>query len=504
MVAKASAQDRRVKELERSGADMQRQVSVLVDAIARVEEKGYQQDATGFDRGAADRLALGDEADAVVLLGREAREAATQAQASSKLAAKLYREQAALLRLSSPEKALAALQLAVSLAPQDHEALADAGDVALVLGDLKAAKGYYEQIARLGRTLLGSGDLESSRKLIALGSRKVGETRQLQGDLPRALESFQAAADQLELAVSHSPGDKSLRRELAQSQEQVADVLLGQALFQRAREQLQKALIIRKALAEEGREEDVIAQAIADRLRGDIELSQGEVAVGLAGRATSFESLALRNNAQFLAVLMTPHLIERQLREGKEVKFGALESARLYAKVFNNPDLDAARQSYRISMEASKRLFQNNPRARAAQSLYASSLERIAYIQAWNYDWAGVSESLKASVAIRVALMEAEPTVLRWSLAAIATYWDVGTLLAGPGSATDRVEALVKGQQLLEGLQRQGMLRGDAASWPAKFEEALTRARWEANLFDFQPQSEPKPESTIASPVPNA
>jgi hypothetical protein len=103
--------------------------------------------------------------------------------------------------------------------PQTLEALADAGDAVLVVGNPELARGNLERIVALGRTLRASASPDERRRLKTLGYRKVGDARRMQGDRQHALEGYQEAADQLELVAGRSSDDSELQRDLAQGHE---------------------------------------------------------------------------------------------------------------------------------------------------------------------------------------------------------------------------------------------------------------------------------------------
>ncbi len=140
------------------------------------------------------------------------------------------------------QAAKSTLEQIVHLTPDDLWAWIDLGDLWRTTGSLESAARAYQSAEAAARHAGDERDLMVSQS-------KVGDVRVAQGDLPGALEAYQAGLAIGEALARRDPANTEWQRDLSVSHDRIGDVLVAQGDRGGALKAYQAGLAIREALA---------------------------------------------------------------------------------------------------------------------------------------------------------------------------------------------------------------------------------------------------------------
>ena len=208
-------QDDRLARLEADREAQARQVKELAAAVQTVTQAATVPTATPADKRAAALLEQGDATGAIALLGREALDAAQGASRAAERSAKLYRQQAALLRTKDVGLALGAVELALAQQPDDFNTLWNAGDLAKIAGSTEKAGAYYQRMRAAAMAALENAPTSTTRQRdLSFSHVMIGEVQQAQDNLQSALTNYQASIAIGQTLAAADPGNTEWQRDL--------------------------------------------------------------------------------------------------------------------------------------------------------------------------------------------------------------------------------------------------------------------------------------------------
>jgi tetratricopeptide (TPR) repeat protein len=239
-------------------------VQELSRVVQTVMQAAASPQANAQSQRAAAQLKNGDVSGAIALLDQEAH-------GSNHRVAELYRQQATLLRFKNAGQALAALERALSFEPDDFETLSRAGDLARITGHTPQARALYERMSLVAQRQRG------------LSLDSTGHAWLTVGDLPKALQTQEAAFSlRQQLAKAH-PSNPRLQCDLAVSHERLGDVYKTRGDLARALARYQAAFDIRTRYAQLLPDEPSWQQSLAmsHQKIGDVQRDQGQSTAAL-------------------------------------------------------------------------------------------------------------------------------------------------------------------------------------------------------------------------------
>jgi tetratricopeptide (TPR) repeat protein len=237
--------------------EQQRRFDELLAAVQATNQRASQKDATPLDKQAAAALEQGDATLAIELFGQaaqaeveRAKQLVQEAKAANEKAAKLYRNQAALLRTKNMRKALAALEQALALEPDDFTTLGNAGDWAVLVGDDHKALPNYQRMMQLALAQVGkqpnSGEWQHN---LAAAYDRIGNMQSTQGDSAAALKSYTASLAMRQKLTSSAPGNTQWQRDMAVNYANIGDMQREQGDSAAALKSYSSCLAIAQKLA---------------------------------------------------------------------------------------------------------------------------------------------------------------------------------------------------------------------------------------------------------------
>jgi tetratricopeptide (TPR) repeat protein len=249
LLDKAAEQERlnrqqaeRTGQLERDRDAQARQIQELSAAVQTVTKLASANQAKPADKQAQALLEQGDTSGAIALLGREAA-------AASANSAALYRQQAALLRLSNTAQALAAIERSLAIEPDNFEAQREAGDLAMDAGKLGSAQHHYSRMLAIARARSTAEPGDSTRQRdLSVSHGRTGDLLSEQGDLGEALRSYQAAMAIAQKLAAAEPSNSQWQRDLSIAHERIGDTLRAQGDLSGALKSYQATMAIRQKL----------------------------------------------------------------------------------------------------------------------------------------------------------------------------------------------------------------------------------------------------------------
>ena len=183
----------------------------------------------------------------------------------------------ALVAQNKPLEALGLYKEALALDDQDFRRLIKTGHLELnAAGDVKAARGYFEQALELAQ---GLGD----QRLTAAAHSNLANALVRQGRLEEALQSYQSASEIREALVDQELRNALAQRNLSLSYNNIGDMEQSQGWFAMLVQILEQSFSIYQALADQ---DPSNAQAWSDlsisyERIGDIEQRQGRLEAAL-------------------------------------------------------------------------------------------------------------------------------------------------------------------------------------------------------------------------------
>ncbi len=234
-----------------------RRFDELMRAFQAANERASSKDATPLDKQAAAALAQGDASLAIALFGdaagmaeKRAKQLVQESDAERKKAAQLWRTQAALLRGKDVRLALAALEKALALVPDDFDTLWDAGDLAVEVGNTELAKAFYGRMLAQAQKQVAAmpNDADRARDL-SVSHIKIGDMQSAQGDSAAALKSYLAGLAIRQKLAANDTGNVQAQDDLAVSYFKIGIMQIEQNDLAGALQRFQAAKAIFERLA---------------------------------------------------------------------------------------------------------------------------------------------------------------------------------------------------------------------------------------------------------------
>ncbi|MBT9495401.1 MAG: tetratricopeptide repeat protein [Paucibacter sp.] len=222
LLDRAAKQEDRMRRMELDQArerDRQaRQIAELTAAVKGIQQRASAAGATPADLRTQELLSQGDSSGAAELLGQKA----ANAQANS---SELYRQQAALLRVTDIRAALTAYERSLVLEPGHLYALWEAGDLAVALGDLKRAEAHFAQMLKVAKAQQkAQPQAADAIRWVSISLSRLGDVQLARGDFTEALSSYRADLETSERLAAIVPGSRVVKRELGRSHCKLGDV----------------------------------------------------------------------------------------------------------------------------------------------------------------------------------------------------------------------------------------------------------------------------------------
>ena len=400
-------QAQRTNQLERDRDAQARQIQELSAAVQTVTKLASATKATPADKRAQELLAQGDASGAATLLGREAAAAGASA-------AELYRQQAALLRLSNTAQALAAIERSLAIEPDNFDAQWAAGDLAVSVGNLDSARQHYGRMLAIANARSTASPLSSLwARSLSVSHIEIGNTQSAQGDLAGALKSYQAGMAIAQKLAASDPSNSEWQRDLSVSHERI----------------------------------------------GNTQSAQGD----LAGALKSYQAgMAI---AQKLAASDPSNSEGQRDLSVSHSKIGDTQSAQ--------GDLAGALKSCQAGMAIAQKLAASDPSNSQWQRDLSISHNKIGETQSAQGDLAGALKSYQAGMAIAQKLAASDPSNSEWQTDVAVSAWKIGTLKGFPQNAAERRAVLVQGLKVLDSLAQRQLLAPTRAGWPEMFRKAI-------------------------------
>jgi tetratricopeptide (TPR) repeat protein len=454
-----SQQSQRIGKLQRDGDTFVRQLQDLSAAVQSVQRLTSAVQATPADKQAQELLVQGDTSGAVAVLGREAGALQARSLAEGTAAAELYRQQAALLRLSSAEQALRAIERSLALRPDNFQAQWDAGELYAAAGTLSKAGECYAHMLAIAVDRSTAEPVSSEwRRNVSISHLKIGDAHRAQGQLSQALQSYRTALEISETLAAADPSNVQWKVDLALRHDRIGVTQREQGDITSATQSFRAATVIRQDLTsvDPGNREWLRDFGVRyDRAGNSPEMT-------LAAALQEVRAMVSQ------ALLASDKPTDAQAQRDLSTSWDTLGTSALA-----RGDLASALSSFQAAFVIRQRLVDSDGSNRQLKSEISFSHDQIGETLARQGNTMAALQSFQTAMSLRQELAAADPTNAQWQTDLATSAWKIGSMKMSSLNNAERKAVLNQGLRALDRLALRGSLTPTYAGWPSMFRQAI-------------------------------
>jgi tetratricopeptide (TPR) repeat protein len=272
------------------------------------------------------------------------------------------------------------------------------GDVSAAVGDLAAARRYFEQGLGIAQTLADADPASAQkRRDLSVSFNKLGDVSAAAGDLAAARRYYEQSLALRERLADNDPASAEKQRDLSVSFERLGDVSAAVGDLAAARRYFEQGLGIAQTLAD--------ADPASAQKRRDLSVSFNKL--GDVSVAANDLAAARRYYEQYSAIaqaLAADAEASAEKQRDLSVSFERLGNVSVAAG-----DLAAARRYFEQSLALRERLAEADPTSAEKQRDLSIAFNKLGDVSVAAGDLAAARRYFEQSLALRERLAKADP-----------------------------------------------------------------------------------------------
>jgi tetratricopeptide (TPR) repeat protein len=458
--------NKKVVELQQ---EQQRRFDELLAAVQATNQRASQKDATPLDKQAAAALEQGDATLAIALFGQaaqkeveRAKQLAQEATAANEKAAQLYRNQAALLRTKDIRKALAALEQALALEPDDFNTLWHMAHWAILVGEGERVLSIAQRMKQVAQEQVGKqpNSVEWQHKLI-VANDFIGFRYSEKGDSVAALKSYSENLAIAKKFANSNPGIAQCQGDLSISYSRVGGMQRVQGDSAASLKSYSDSLAIVQ----------VLANSDPANAEWQFDLSKRHYEVGSIQSEEGDNAAALRSYSASLAIRQKLASSDPGNTQWQH-SLASVHNSIGDIKSHEQKDSEAAFKSYSASLLINQKLVSTDPdNVQWQRALSLSQIKISSVYFAQNQKTAALA-SIHAAFRINQKLAFDDPNNADRQVD-LASSTIIIALRDTARSVGDRARMLQEAFTILQNLEAAGRLPAEAAKKLQKLQQLL-------------------------------